>query len=127
MRHEFTKATKRDALTRSGGLCEASGEVYGLPAGKRCNAPLSYGVEFDHYPVQATEPGSDTLDNCVAVCRKCHKHKTRTFDTPVQAKIKRVRDKAAGIRNRSTFPGSRNSPIKRKLDGSIVPRNEAEA
>lgn len=101
MRHEFSKPTKREALKRSNGLCEAVGTVYGLDPGQRCNAPLSHGVEFDHYPVPATERDSDGLDNCVACCRACHSFKTRTLDIPIQAKTKRVSDKHRGIRQPS--------------------------
>lgn len=97
MRYEFTKPTKREALKRSNGYCEAVGKAYGLPSGVRCNAPLSHGVEFDHYPVPATERDSDGLDNCVACCKTCHAFKTRTLDIPVQAKTKRVSDKHQGI------------------------------
>lgn len=97
MRREFTKDTKREALARAGGLCEAVGQVYGLNAGERCNAPLSYGVEFDHYPLRAADGGDNSLDNCAAVCPKCHSWKTRTFDTPQAAKGKRVADKHQGV------------------------------
>lgn len=103
MRSEFSKPTKREALKRSGMLCEAVGAVYGLEPGQRCNAPLSHGVEFDHYPVPATERDSDGLENCVACCKTCHGHKTRTFDIPVQAKTKRVSDKHLGIRKPSRW------------------------
>lgn len=105
-RAEFSKPTKREALKRSAGLCEAIGAVYGLDPGRRCNAPLSHGVEFDHYPVPATERDSDGLDNCVACCPTCHRFKTRTFDIPVQAKTKRVSDKHLGIRNSSRLSGA---------------------
>ena len=54
-RYEFSKATKRQALQRSAGLCEAVGAVYGLKPAERCNAPLAKGVEFDHYPAPATD------------------------------------------------------------------------
>jgi hypothetical protein len=104
-RSEFSKPTKREALKRSGGFCEAIGTVYGLEPGQRCNAPLSHGVEFDHYPVPATERDSDGLENCVACCRTCHSHKTRTFDVPIQAKTKRVSDKHLGIRTPSRLRG----------------------
>jgi 5-methylcytosine-specific restriction endonuclease McrA len=97
MRHEFSKATKREARARSGGLCEAVGSVYGLEPGRRCNAPLSHGVEFDHYPAPATDPGSDTLENCVAVCKVCHRFKTSHYDVPMQAKNKRQSDRHLGI------------------------------
>lgn len=102
-RYEFSKQTKREALQRSGKLCEAVGSVYGLPPGQRCNAPLDGGVEFDHYPAPATDKDSDTLDNCVACCKTCHRFKTSTFDVPVQAKTKRVSDRHNGIRKAPTM------------------------
>ena len=94
-RTEFSKATKRDALKRSGMLCEAIGTRYGLDAGKRCNAPLAYGVQFDHITADS-HGGDNSLDNCAAICRRCHDHKTRTYDTPIAAKIKRIIDKRTG-------------------------------
>jgi len=100
-RYEFTKPIMREALRRSEGRCEASGELYGLPAGQRCNAPLAHGVEFDHYPDPATDKGSDRLDNCVACCKACHRFKTSHYDVPMQAKGRRIRDKHAGIRQPS--------------------------
>jgi len=103
-RHEFGKPVKREALKRSEGRCEAIGEVYGLSAGQRCNAPLSHGVEFDHYPSPAGDPGSDTIENCVSCCRTCHSFKTRTYDVPLQAKGKRVSDKHLGIGRASAWP-----------------------
>lgn len=99
-RHEFSKPTKREALRRSGGFCEAVGAVYGLEPGQRCNAPLSRGVEFDHWPVPATDEGSDTLDNCVSCCPTCHRFKTSSYDVPMQAKGKRIRDKHTGVSSR---------------------------
>ena len=126
-RSEFPKAIKREALRRSGGLCEAVGELYGLPFGQRCNAPLSRGVEFDHFPIAATEPDCTGLDNCVSCCPSCHRWKTSHYDVPAQAKSKRVRDKHLGITSKSTLqsPGFRKaprqsratSPVKAKFDG----------
>lgn len=122
-RAEFTKATKRDALTRSGLLCEAVGSLYGLPAGHRCNAPLAYGVEFDHVILDANSK-DNSLSNCAAVCSKCHRHKTAKHDTPLAAKTLRQQDNNRGIRKHSSMPGSRDSKWKRKMDGSVVPRHE---
>jgi 5-methylcytosine-specific restriction endonuclease McrA len=103
-RAEFSKPVKREALKRSGGLCEAVGELYGLPASQRCNAPLGYGVEFDHV-LLAANGGDNSLGNCAAVCKRCHSHKTRTHDTPVAAKTVRQQDKLGlGIKPRSSFP-----------------------
>jgi len=102
-RREFTKQTKRDALRRSEQHCEAVGFMYGLDVGKRCNAPLAYGVEFDHVILDANSK-DNSLENCAAVCVKCHKHKTRTHDIPKAAKTLRQQDKARGIKGRSRFP-----------------------
>lgn len=102
-RKEFTKPVKRDALKRSAGLCEASGTLYGLDNGKRCNAPLAGGVEFDHI-VRACDGGDNSLENCAAVCKRCHGHKTAAFDTPQAAKTKRMSDKSAGIKTAPQKP-----------------------
>lgn len=98
-RLEFTKPIKRAALARSGALCEASGIFYGLAPDTRCNAPLSYGVEFDHV-LAASNGGDNSLENCAAVCLKCHRFKTAKFDTPRAAKALRQSDKHFGIRTK---------------------------
>lgn len=63
MRREFPKAVKREALLRSGGICEGEGHLYGLPDGVRCNRDLSYGVHFDHVNADSNG-GKPTLENC---------------------------------------------------------------
>lgn len=104
MRNEFKKQTKRDALKRSGGLCEAQGAMYGLPAdGPRCGAVLAYGVEFDHRILNANSK-DNSLENCAAVCVRCHRHKTRHHDTPLAAKTLRQQDKASGVSKARGFP-----------------------
>jgi len=59
-RHEFSRATKRAALERSGYRCEAEGTRYGFEPGQRCNCHLSLGVQFDHNkePSRLREPAS---------------------------------------------------------------------
>lgn len=79
-------------------LCEAVGPLYGLEPGKRCNANLSAGVDFDHIIADSLS-GDNSLENCAAVCRSCHSFKTRTNDTPKAAKSKRVSDKHLGIKS----------------------------
>lgn len=96
-RAEFTKATKRAALKRSGQLCEAVGTWYGLPGGKRCNMPLGNGVDFDHIILDANSH-NNSLENCAAVCIPCHRYKTAKHDTPKAAKTLRQQDKNNGIR-----------------------------
>ena len=62
-RLEFSKKTKREALSRSGMKCEAVGQMYGLGKGQRCGADLAYGVEYDHI-VLAANGGDNSLENC---------------------------------------------------------------
>lgn len=96
-RREFTKATKRLALRRSGGLCEAIGAWYGLEPGTRCNTSLAAGVQFDHIDLDANSK-DNSLANCAAVCIRCHEIKTRTHDIPVAAKTLRQQDAHRGIK-----------------------------
>jgi 5-methylcytosine-specific restriction endonuclease McrA len=120
-RNEFTKPTKRDALKRSGGICEADGGLYGLSEGQRCHRQLALGVEFDHVILDANSH-DNSLGNCKAICIPCHRYKTAKHDIPVAAKTLRQQDKNAGIRKRSTMPGSRNSGWRRKMDGTVERR-----
>lgn len=118
----FSKPIKRAALERSGGKCEAKGDLYGLPAQITCGASLAYGVEFDHAILWANSRDS-SIGNCVAVCPSCHRYKTAKHDTPLAAKTVRQRDKHAGLREtRNPLPGSKASKWKRKMDGSVVER-----
>lgn len=95
-RKEFSKAVKRDALLRSGGLCEAVGPLYGLEPEQRCNVKLSYGVHFDHVNADSNG-GEPTLENCAATCPHCNMFKAHKHDTPRAAKVKRQFDKHNGI------------------------------
>lgn len=114
-RREFAKQTKRDALKRSGGKCEAIGGMYGLALG-RCNAPLAYGVEFDHVILDANSK-DNSLENCAAVCIKCHKWKTAKHDTPLAAKTVRQQDKNDGIEKPRGFrkPPPGYDPWRRRM------------
>jgi hypothetical protein len=87
-RKEFTAKTRKAALLRSGKVCEALGKMYGLPSGTRCANDLSFGVEYDHIVLDANSH-DNSLENCAAVCIKCHRHKSATHDTPTAAKTVR--------------------------------------
>ena len=112
MRHEFSRGTKKAALLRSGGVCEASGTVYGLEPETRCTVSLGLGVEFDHYPLPAHAENSNTVENCQAVCPAHHRFKTRTFDIPVEAKLKRVQRKHGPVEGRGV-----KKPIPQRPNG----------
>lgn len=127
-RHNFSQAVKKAAKARAGGHCEASGSVYGLEPGQRCNAILKgKRVEIDHYPIPATDEGSDVLSNAVCCCTDCHSFKTRTYDIPMQAKGKRLALRAEGIRPASKFQyaGFRPSPPQHSATRPIIRRSEA--
>lgn len=121
-RREFTKPVRREALARSGGCCEAVGAWYGLSPGHRCNAPLGYGVEFDHIDLDANSK-DNSLSNCAAVCVKCHDYKTRHVDTPKAAKTLRQQDKAAGIKKK---PSLSHPYLRKRLDGRVEDKRTGE-
>lgn len=119
-RREFEKKTKRAALERSGGFCEAVGTWYGLEKDQRCNVPLSHGVQFDHIDLDANSK-DNSLANCAAVCIKCHQFKTAKIDIPKAAKTVRQQDKHNGIKKSKgrPLPGTRASGIRRRMDGTV--------
>jgi 5-methylcytosine-specific restriction endonuclease McrA len=97
-RYEFSRKIKQEALKRSGGKCEATGARYGYPDFHRCNRDLAVSLEFDHYPLPAYQKGSDTLENCIACCKKCNQHAANNTDKTRAAKERRVNDKHLGIK-----------------------------
>lgn len=97
-RREFTTKTRKAALLRSGKRCEAVGPWYGLPDGQRCPADLSLGVEYDHLILDANSK-DNSLENCRAVCPKCHAWKTANRDTPTAAKT--VRQQFMGMKTKA--------------------------
>ena len=116
---EFDKKTKRAAWQRSGGKCEAMGAAYGLPANQRCNMPLDHGVQYDHITLEANSH-DNSLENCAAVCLKCHNYKNRHHDTPLAAKTVRQQDKDRGIKKHSPR-GFRKLPPDCEWDWSKYP------
>lgn len=100
-RREFSSKTRKEALKRSGKVCEAIGVWYGLPAGQRCRNDLSLGVEYDHVILDANSK-DNSLENCAAVCPKCHSWKTRNRDTPTAAKT--VAQSLMGMKTRPKQP-----------------------
>ncbi len=68
--------------------------------------------------------GTNEPHNLQVLCRPCHRSKTFHSDFPRIAKTKRLKARHLGARAPSTrlIPGSRHSPWKRKMDGSVVRR-----
>ena len=67
--------------------------------------------------------GEETDENRKPAHYSCHKGKTKD-DVRMIRKSDRVRAKHMGAKapSRRPLPGGRNSPIKIKLDGTVVPR-----
>ena len=84
-RREFGSKVRKLSLKRSGLVCEAIGSWYGLPEGQRCARNLGEGVQYDHLILDANSK-DNSLENCRAVCPKCHAWKTANRDTPLAAK-----------------------------------------
>lgn len=124
-RHNFSKAVKKAAYERSGGVCEAIGPRWGHAPGVRCTADLSkVAVEYDHWPLGAHAEGSNTLENCNATCKACNQYAANHFDKAVEAKIKRVR-RAHGLdpdkrKPRRAIPSRGfNKSITKGFDGKV--------
>jgi 5-methylcytosine-specific restriction endonuclease McrA len=92
-RAEFSKATKLEAFQRANGFCECG-----------CGQKLMTRAEYDHI-VPAALGGTNSLDNCMVLDRRCHRLKTSKTDVPQIAKSQRIYEKHAGIRKSSRpFP-----------------------
>ncbi len=124
MRLEFSRATRREALRRSGKICEAIGLEFGYQPGQRCVSDLSLGCEF-HHATPAEMGGDNGLGNCLAICIKCHRYTTRSFIKELRHSD-RVRDRNDGTLKPSAYPlaGSRRSQFKRKLPSRNHPFGE---
>ena len=110
MRREFSNKVKGLAALRAKGHCEC------------CTRKLLEGdFHYDHDIPDALD-GEPTLENCRVLCRSCHKLKTSMEDIPRIAKSKRVYRRHVGIRKRSSFACSKDSPFKKKLTGEVVRR-----
>lgn len=91
-RKEFTKQTKLAAHERSKGICECG-----------CGLKIIGLVEY-HHIVAASLGGSNDLDNCMVMSKKCHRRLTAEKDIPELAKSQRIFEKRIGVRKRRPFP-----------------------
>ena len=82
-RQEFSRLTKQLAFGRAKGLCE------------NCKLPFK-GIEY-HHILEAELGGDNSINNCLVLCRPCHKFFTKTQSAPRIAKSNRIRNKRMGI------------------------------
>lgn len=115
-RTEFPKSVKAAAFRR---CCDAKG----VPHCENCNIPLSGpNTIFEHVTPDGLG-GEPTLANCKVFCRNCASKKTFAQDNPRMQKADRQLKAGYGIKKPSRFPGSRNSPFKKKLNGRVELRS----
>jgi 5-methylcytosine-specific restriction protein A len=112
-RPTFSTSFRLNLFLIKKGLCAACTQK--IDAGKAW--------DIDHI-VPLALGGTNAADNLQILCRPCHRSKTTQSDIPRIAKTKRLKAHHLGARAPSTrpIPGSRHSPWKRKMDGSVVRR-----
>lgn len=120
-RVEIPKPVKLAVFKRAGGperiTCE--GEC-GLPlGGKR----FEYHHVFAEWMQNATraEREAITPDDVKLLCIPCHAA-ISAKDTTARAHGKRIIEKAARVKTKSSFPTNRNGRWKKKMDGSVERR-----
>lgn len=83
------------------------------------------GPEYDHR-VAIINGGQHRESNLVPVHPKCHKAKTRT-DVAEKSATARTQAHHIGIKkSKRPMPGSRASPFKKKMDGTVERRTHAD-
>jgi len=80
---------------------------------------------IDEHIIPLALGGSNDLANRGPAHEACARDKTKD-DLRSIAKAKRAKQRHLGIRKPSRMPGSRNSPFKLKLDGTVIDRRTGE-
>lgn len=91
-----------------------------------CNVKVIPGEDWDvSHEIPLEAGGKDDSSNWYVAHRKCHRIHTAKIDMPLIAKVKRVKARHLGAnKSRTPMPFGRGSKFKRKMDGSIVRREE---
>lgn len=124
-RRNFPASVQREALERSGGICECHliPHVFKQP----CGRPLGAGNTFFEHVDPDFMSKDNSLRNAAALTKTCFKYKTANFDLPRIAKAKRNFDSHNGIRRyKQKLPGHRGSYLKKKISGEVVIRSTGE-
>ena len=90
-----------------------------------CTQKIEAGKSWDiDHILPLAMGGTNAPENLQILCRSCHRSKTTQSDIPRIAKTKRLKARHLGAHapSRRPIPGSRQSPWKRKMDGSVVRR-----
>lgn len=76
--------------------------------------------QADHI-VALVNGGANAEGNLQVLCDWCHGGKTRA-DVAEKSRTARIRAKHLGIKKRSAFACSKDSPFRKKINGQVVPR-----
>ena len=90
-----------------------------------CSLKIDAGKAWDiDHVLPLALGGTNEPKNLQILCKPCHRSKTTKADIPAIAKTKRLKARHLGARSPSTrpIPGSKRSPWKHKMDGSVVRR-----
>lgn len=125
-RKEFPASVKRAAFAR---CCQKAPEgvrnIPGVPQCEGCGVELNprVGIIYEHDDADGLG-GSNTAENCKVHCGICAEIKTVTEDNPRMVKADRVAKAHYGLKKRrwKPMPGSKDSPFKRRMDGTVVKR-----
>lgn len=98
---------------RDGGKCTCG-------CGRRITAADKW--ETDHI-IAIINGGENREKNLCTLLKPCHDLKTGK-DVAEKSVIYSIRKKYLGIKKKSRFPGSRDSPFKRKVNGTVVRREK---
>ena len=113
-RVRITAKMRADIFGRHNGVCHI------------CELKVLAGQDWDvSHEIPLEMGGKDDDTNWYVAHRKCHREHTAKTDMPRIAKTKRMHQKHIGAKKtRFPLPFGKNSQWKKKMDGTVVRRDE---